>query len=373
MIAVVGAGGDTGNGPGGGFGGNGGGVNLGGQGGLGPGAGTGAGRIAAGTLPSAGLFGTLTDIEAVNPDQNHEDVFGTGNPTAGGRTIPCTRGVYWRDQGMAPCDDLGTIKFRTPDGTEISNTAEITRGYKSGYNVIQTRGTGQRGGGAGGAGATGGQGATNRDGAGGGGSGYTDGSVTVVKTTQGGSTGPARININLSTGNFFIDDEGRILIYAVTDTRDPRTGITKTTGVVNYGSQSCIDDARWQRFLDLARDGTQDYRLTATEDNSSVKIVNATTKNIHKMMNANQIPLRTSLTDWYDTNYSYELIVLAWDETGGATITGADYSLLSWSPSTAYGYGFYGDSSNSFFTPTTYGWKGGVDFWILPPGVPDFS
>ena len=24
----------------------------------------------------------------------------------------------------------------------------------------------------------------------------------------------------------------------------------------------CIDDARWQRFLDLARDGTQDYRLT---------------------------------------------------------------------------------------------------------------
>ena len=101
----------------------------------------------------------------------------------GGRTIPCTRGVYWRDQGKAPCEDLGTIKFRTPDGTEISNTAEITRGYKSGYNIIQTRGTGGlgRGGGNGGAGATGGQGATNRDGAGGGGSGYTDGSVTVSR------------------------------------------------------------------------------------------------------------------------------------------------------------------------------------------------
>ena len=189
LIAVVGAGGDTGNGPGGGFGGKGGGINLGGQGGLGPGAGTGAGVFEAGTLPSAGLFGTATNIEAVSPDQNHEDVFGSNNPTAGGRTIPCTRGVYWREQGKAPCEDLGTIKFRTPDGTEISNTAEITRGYKSGYNVIQTRGTGQFGGGTGGSGATGGQGATNRDGAGGGGSGYTDGSVTVIDTQQGGSTG----------------------------------------------------------------------------------------------------------------------------------------------------------------------------------------
>mgnify|MGYP007032755306 CR=1 FL=1 len=54
----------------------------------------------------------------------------------GGRTIPCTRGVYWRDQGKSPCEDLGTIKFRTPDGTEISNIGEIARGYKSGYNIM---------------------------------------------------------------------------------------------------------------------------------------------------------------------------------------------------------------------------------------------
>ena len=373
LIAVVGAGGDCGSGGGGGFGGNGGGINLGGQGATGQGSGTGAGRLAAGTLPSAGLFGTNTNIKAVNPDQNHEDVFGSANPTAGGRTIPCTRGVYWREQGKAPCEDLGTIKFRTPDGTEISNTAEIARGYKSGYNVIQTRGIGVNRGGSGGAGATGGQGGngTGNYGAGGGGSGYTDGSVTVVKTTQGGSTGQARINIKLSTGNFFIDDEGRILILSTQDNRDPRN-LTKTTDVVNYNDNACIDDARWQNFLDLARDGTQDYRLTATQNNSTVKIVNATEKNIHKMMNANQIPLRTSLTDWYDTNYAYELIVLAWDETSGNTISGSDYSLLSWSPTSAYGYGFYGDSSNSFFTPTAYGYKGGVDFWILPPGVPDF-
>ena len=90
--------------------------------------------------------------------------------------------------GKAPCDDVGTVKFRTPDGTEISNTAVIERGYKSGYNVIQTAGGGRRiNGGDWWIGFTGGQGGTNRDGGGGGGSGYTDGSVTVVNTTSGGS------------------------------------------------------------------------------------------------------------------------------------------------------------------------------------------
>jgi hypothetical protein len=195
LIAVVGAGGDASSRGGGGTGGVGGGVNVAGGDATQSGAGTGGVRIETGTLPSAGLFGSLTSLEAVDPDQNIEDTIfaGTGGDTsdirAAGRTIPCTRGVYWRDQGKSACEDLGTIKFRTPDGTEISNTAEIVRGYKSGYNIIQTRGAGANNGGAGGAGATGGRGgngATNF-GAGGGGSGYTDGSVTVVNTTSGGS------------------------------------------------------------------------------------------------------------------------------------------------------------------------------------------
>ena len=59
---------------------------------------------------------------------------------------------------------------------------------------------------------------------------------------------------------FFVDNQGRILILAADD-RDPRK-LTKTTGIVNYGDNACIDDVRWKRFLDLARDGTQDYRLT---------------------------------------------------------------------------------------------------------------
>ena len=190
LIAVVGAGGDAGVG---GFGGFGGGINLGGLDALGRGAGTGGARFAAGTLPSAGLFGSSTSIEAVNPDLNIGDsaFAGTGgdtsDPRSGGRTIPCARGVYWRDQGKAPCEDLGTIKFRNSDGTEVSNTAEIERGYKSGYNVIQTKGAGFNNGGAGGSGATGGQGGNGVFAGGGGGSGYTDGSVTVVSTQQGGS------------------------------------------------------------------------------------------------------------------------------------------------------------------------------------------
>jgi hypothetical protein len=187
LIACVGGGGSAGIA---GLGGDGGGIGLGGQGGVGAGNGTGGG---ANDLQADGLFGSASSLTAVPPDSDTPP-----NESAGGRTIACTRGVYWRDQGKSPCEDLGTIKFRTPDGTEISNTAEIERGYKSGYNIIQTKGIGRNDGGAGGSGAEGGQGSTNQRGGGGGGSGYTDGSVTEVESTQGGSTGDAKIIIRLS-------------------------------------------------------------------------------------------------------------------------------------------------------------------------------
>ena len=60
--------------------------------------------------------------------------------------------------------------------------------YECGFYTTET----VAGGGDGGAGATGGSGGTNSSG-GGGGSGYTDGSVTVVSTQQGGSTGDAKV------------------------------------------------------------------------------------------------------------------------------------------------------------------------------------
>ena len=207
LIAVVGGGGGAVTIEGAGFGagqpgGAGGGINVPGNGGTGSGGGgTPVTAIEAGTLPSNGIFGSATDLVAVPPDQNWTyDPNNEERPKNGGRTIPCTRGVYWRDQGKSPCEDLGTIKFRSPDGTEISNTAEITRGYKSGYNIIQTKGFGEVGSNDGGAGAIGGNGGTN-SGSGAGGQGYTDGSVTVIDTQRGGSTGPAKVIIRIADPN----------------------------------------------------------------------------------------------------------------------------------------------------------------------------
>ena len=180
LIAVVGGGGDS-TALGSGDGGDGGGIGIAGENG------SSIGGIAyqAGQLPESGAFSAMVPQEtAIAPE-------GWAGGNTGGRVRPCTRGVYWRGQGKAPCEDLGTIKFRIPDGTELSNTAQIDRGYKSGYNVIQTKGVGtpaNSGRGDGGAGAVGGNGGTSSNaGAGGGGSGYTDGSVEVLTTQLGGS------------------------------------------------------------------------------------------------------------------------------------------------------------------------------------------
>ena len=137
-------------------------------------------------MPANGIFGSVTTLTATSPDTK-------ATTPDGGRVLPCSRGVYYRDQGVSACSDVGSVKFRWSDGDEISGTATITRGYKAGYNIIQTRGN--RGvasntnlhSGLGGNGATGGDGGNNNYG-GGGGSGYTDGSVTVVSTQQGGSS-----------------------------------------------------------------------------------------------------------------------------------------------------------------------------------------
>jgi len=184
LIAVVSSGGNAGSG---GNGGNGGGIGVSGAGGNGRNAGAGAGAISAGGLPSTGVFGSGTA---------QEPYAGTGDTKAsapnGGRVLPCARGGYWRNLGYSACQDLGDIQFFTDVGVRVTNTATISRGHKIGYGVRQTSGAGSSGGGTGGQGATGGQGGVN-GGGGGGGSGYTDGSVTVVSTQQGGSTGIAQV------------------------------------------------------------------------------------------------------------------------------------------------------------------------------------
>ena len=135
--------------------------------------------------------------------------YANGNNSAGvlslmvEEPISCTKGVYLNQQGIGACDDIGTGKFRLSGGEEVTNTTTaITRGYKAGYNIIQTAGARER---------------LMRKrwkwcyrwekvvldssplNSGGGGGGYTDGSVTVVDTRLGGSTGDAKVVLRLQT------------------------------------------------------------------------------------------------------------------------------------------------------------------------------
>jgi hypothetical protein len=186
LIATVGAGGNAGTSGKGGFGG---GIGVSGQFGFGQSGGIGGGVITTGNLPSNGIVGSATSLTAISPDTQ-------ATAPNGGRVLPCTKGIYWRQEGVSPCSDVGTTQFRLSAGAIVTNTASITRGFKAGYGINETSGQGSAGGGNGGSGATGGQGGTNGSG-GGGGSGYTDGSVTVVSTQLGGSTEDAKVILRL--------------------------------------------------------------------------------------------------------------------------------------------------------------------------------
>jgi hypothetical protein len=187
LIAAVGAGGNAGTLGKGGFGG---GIAGGGESGFGRNGGLGGGAITTGNLPTNGIFGSATNLTAISPDTK-------AVAPNGGRSIPCPRGVYWRQQGFAPCSDVGNVQFRLSDGTIVTNTASIARGFKEGYGINETAGLESTGGGRGGNGAAGGGGGFNGSG-GGGGSGYTDGSITVVNTQLGGNTGDARVVLRFS-------------------------------------------------------------------------------------------------------------------------------------------------------------------------------
>lgn len=189
LIGAVGGGGNAGSGS---DGGSGGGVNDSGQ----KGGGNGGQVYSAGTLPANGILGSRTSLQAESPDTKATN-------QSGGRAISCTKGVYWRAQGFSACQDIGQSKFRISDGTLVTNSAEITRGYKDGYNLIQTSGAAESANsGHGGSGATGGNGGTSTGG-GGGGSGYTDGSVTVRASLTGGWNSTSKVTISLNAGLIF--------------------------------------------------------------------------------------------------------------------------------------------------------------------------
>ena len=205
LIACVGQGGEGGHYGRGGFGG---GVDVAGENGQGRLSGEGGLLIAEGQLTNNGIFGSLVYIHSSSTESGgitRPIVYPgdtrwvrTGTPSDSGRTIRCTKGVYWAEQGLGACDDIsGNTKFRLPDGSLVTNTNSINRGFKAGYNIMETAAGGSGDGGNGGNGATGGTGGSSSGG--GGGSGYTSGEVTIVDTTLGGSNGNAKVILRVVT------------------------------------------------------------------------------------------------------------------------------------------------------------------------------
>jgi hypothetical protein len=187
LLAIVGAGGDAGTG---GNGGNGGGIGIAGEDGQGTGSGNGGSVFTVGTLPENGIWYGAYNGTVLPPETLNQQALG------GGRITPCTRGDYWRNLGFTACSDVGSVKFRRQNGNEVTNTATIVRGFKSGLVMNNNKGIAIGNGGNGGAGQSGGSGGSQ--GGGGGGSGYTNGTVTVISTEQGGGEGVARVVISAS-------------------------------------------------------------------------------------------------------------------------------------------------------------------------------
>lgn len=127
----------------------------------------------------------------------------------GGKVESCTSGQYWKNQGVSPCIDVGQQQFRIFNGTIVSGSATLQRGYKSAST--ENYGFRHNGGnsgiligntfvGGGGSGAYGGNATSNSSSGGGGGSGYSNGSVNVIATQQGGNpSGAAILRIEVLT------------------------------------------------------------------------------------------------------------------------------------------------------------------------------
>ena len=174
LLAIVGQGGSGGQQ--GGVGGRGGGHNIAGQNGGGNIGGSG------GTTSTPGVNGSFGSI--INASLQTGDSQSVA--PNGGIILSCPKGIYWAQQGVTQCSDVGSVKYRLSDGSIVDNTSSsITRGYKTGYNIIETAGIAIGNGGNGGNGSNGGSGGISQGG-GGGGTGYASGSVTVVSSQLGG-------------------------------------------------------------------------------------------------------------------------------------------------------------------------------------------
>jgi hypothetical protein len=197
LIACVGEGGDAG------FnyrGGRGGGIGMSGT----PGSGrdAGLGGIRPTSLSLEGVFGSRYVVDGAISGIYDEDSF--AEAYKGGTIIKCTKGVWERTDGQSTaCFDNGrsgnrtsTTQFRESDGNIVDISQKYFRGYKPGYNIIQTAGGQYINSQArqaflpnGGNGATGGDAPNgNADSGAGGGSGYiAKNEINIVETSTGGS------------------------------------------------------------------------------------------------------------------------------------------------------------------------------------------
>ena len=277
-------------------------------------------------------------------------------------------------------------------------------------------GGGYYGGGGGGGGNDNGQTTRNASG-GGGGSGYFDSGIVTSGVTanvdlqslqsNGGtwddedpnrngagynSDGSARLVMTTVLGQYYTDPLGRYLIFSNCTYMTPPSSMTKTFGTVYPGDTKCIDNARWQSIRNSAGNTpASDFRIQFTVGGSKKPLAtgNPTSNNIHKMKNANVLPLVTDLTDWGSfadvaTADAYRnLRYFAWHEdaldsyAGPYWGYGLDYTGLSYGDnnSSPQYYSNPGDSmfaqsvNSSVPTFASSGTSRTISMWIIPPGV----
>ena len=171
LIAVAGGGGGAGFN---GRGGDGGGLQVAGEDGQGASSGQGGVVIQQGQIPVVGATqagrGGLQDFD--------------NDSSGSGRISGCTvGGTFWTAR-YSPCDDIGSSRMNNVDGSRISDSTEIIRGYKPGQGHRNNGGAASGRQGGGGAGARGGQGATNNGSGGGGASGYASDEVELLPSSE---------------------------------------------------------------------------------------------------------------------------------------------------------------------------------------------
>ncbi len=134
------------------------------------------------TLTLTGVIGSASNNFPISPDTK-------ASIPNGGRTIRCSKGNLFQFNGQPdPCESRGSsVKFDF-GGVEVTNTRNISRGFKAGYNILKTGG---RNNGAvinrgwGGSGATGGQGSDSFGGGGGSGFIIPDATTDIFVRSEG--------------------------------------------------------------------------------------------------------------------------------------------------------------------------------------------